>query len=191
MHDDMSKRDSIPVRDKRTRFDLDLFVLALVRRGVNTPYRLLSAAGISQGASMPALNRLESAGYVRREKPGSRGRMEFTVTAAGRRYLQAGWRPLLESPISGDIETTLRAASLALMSGADKKIVTAYLTSAGNAKAADSKNRRAEAKQAKAALGDELDAGLYSWMLAMQATTRLAAEAKLLRQLAIALDQSS
>jgi DNA-binding PadR family transcriptional regulator len=186
----MSKKDSIPVRDMRTRLDLELFVLALVRRGVNTPYRLLSA-GISQGASMPALNRLESAGYVHREKPGSRGRMEFTVTAAGRRYLQAGWQPLLESPISGDIETTLRAASLALLSGADEKIVTAYLTSAAKAKAADSKNRKAEAKQAKAALDDEPEAGLYTWMLAMQATTRLAAEAKLLRQLATALTKRS
>jgi DNA-binding PadR family transcriptional regulator len=185
----MAKQRIVTVHDKRSKLDLELFVLAMVLRGVNTPYQLLSAAGISQGASMPALGRLENAGYVRRGKPASRGRMEFTVTAAGRRYLQTGWRTLLELPVSGDIETTLRAASLAVLSGADKKIVTTYLKSAANAKATDSKNRKAEAKQAKAVLGEQPDGGLYTWMLVMQATTRLAAEAKLLRQLATALTQ--
>jgi len=187
----MSKKRTVPVRDKRCRLDLELFALALVQRDVNTPYRLLSAAGLSQGATLPVLNRLESSGYVHRGEPGSRGRTEFKITAAGRRHLQAGWRPLLESPISGDIETTLRTASLAVLSGADRKIVTAYLKNAASAKATESKNRKAEAKQAKAALGDEPDGGLYSWMLAMQATTRLAAEAKLLRQLAAELPKRS
>jgi hypothetical protein len=98
---------------------------------------------------------------------------------------------LLESPVSGDIETTLRAASLAVLSGADKKIVTAYLKSAADAKAADSKIRKNEAKRARAALAEDPEAGPYTWMLAMHATTRLSAEAKLLRQLATALNQRS
>jgi DNA-binding PadR family transcriptional regulator len=186
----MSKKDSNPVRDKRSRPDLELFVLALVQRGVNTPYLLLSA-GISQGAALPVLGRLESSGYVRRGKPGLRGRTEFEISVAGHRYLQAGWRPLLESPVSGDIETILRAASLAVFSGADRKVVTAYLKSAADAKAADSKLRKAEAEEAKPSLPAKPDAGLYTWMLALHATTRLAAEAKVLRQLAIALNRRS
>jgi DNA-binding PadR family transcriptional regulator len=187
----MSKKDTIPLRDKRSRLDLELFVLALVQRGINTPYRLLTAGGISQGAALPVLGRLESSGYVRRGKPGPRGRTEFEVTAAGRRYLETGWRPLLESPVSGDIESILRTASLAVLCGADSRTVTGYLKSAAKEKAADSENRKAEAKQARAALSDESDAGLYTWMIAMQGASRLASEAKILRQLATALNRRS
>lgn len=186
----MSKKCPSPPRDKRSKLDLELFVLAMVQRGVNTPYRLLSA-GMSQGASLQALGRLESSGYVRRGKPGPRGRMEFEITAGGRRYVQAGWKPLLDAPVSGDVETVFRAASLALLSGADSKTVSSYLTRAADAKATGSKLRKAEAKETKPALLAEPDAGLYVWMLATNAAAQLATEAKILRQLATALNRRS
>jgi DNA-binding PadR family transcriptional regulator len=182
----MSKKPPAPPRDKRSREDLELFTLALVDRGVNSAYRLLSA-GLSQGGVIPVLGRLENSGYVRRGTPGPRGRTEFTITAAGRRHLQAGWHPLIEAPVSSDIEATLRGAALAVLSGADKKTVTAFLKRAASVKVEDSKRRKVEAKEAKAALSDGSDAGLYVWMLATHATMRLAAEAKLLGQLAGAL----
>src|SRR5438309_1636371 len=50
--------------DKRGRADLELFLLALLSRGIATPYDLQAAAGLSPGASIPALGRLEAAGYV-------------------------------------------------------------------------------------------------------------------------------
>jgi hypothetical protein len=39
-------------RDKRRRTDLYLFGLALIDRGVSTPYELQKAAGLSQGATI-------------------------------------------------------------------------------------------------------------------------------------------
>ena len=186
----MSKKPPAPPRDKRSREDLELFTLALVDRGVNSAYLLLSA-GISQGAALPVLGRLESSGYVRHGKPGPRGRTEFELTAAGRRHLQTGWQPLLEAPIPGDIESILRTADLAVLSGASRKTVSSYLKRAADARAIDSKNRKIEAGEAKAALSDNPDDGLYRWMLAMNSTVRLTAEAKFLRQLAVALPKRS
>jgi DNA-binding PadR family transcriptional regulator len=187
----MSKKCPSPPRDKRSKLDLELLVLALIQRGVNTPYRLLSSAGISQGATLPVLSRLESSSYVRRGKPGPRGRTEYEVTAAGRRYLQAGWQPLLEAPIPGDIESVLRAASLAVLSGADSKTVSGYLKRAADAKVTDSKLRKAVAKETKPSLLAEPDAGLYIWMLATNAAAQLATEGRILRQLATALNRRS
>jgi hypothetical protein len=48
----------LPPRDKRSRPDLGLYVLALIERALNTPYRLLSEAGLSQGASISAFDNL-------------------------------------------------------------------------------------------------------------------------------------
>ncbi len=53
-------------RDKRRKTDLDEFVLALIDSGVSTPYALQKAAGLSQGATIPALQRLLDARLVRR-----------------------------------------------------------------------------------------------------------------------------
>lgn len=183
----MSKKRDIPQRDKRSKLDLELFVLALVQRGVNTPYMLFTTAGLSPGATLPVLNRLEKAGFVRKGKPGARGRMEFEVTASGRQQLKVGWRPLLESPVAGDIESILRTVALSVLSGADNKTVLEFLESAHASKAKDALRRKSEARTAKESLSDESDTGLYAWMQATQASARLASEAKVLRQLASAI----
>jgi DNA-binding PadR family transcriptional regulator len=185
----MSKKDTAQ-RDKRSRADLELFTLALVERSVNSAYLLLSA-GLSQGGAIPVLRRLESSGFVRRGKPGPRGRTEFVITAAGRRHLQAGWQPLLEATIPRDIESVLRTANLAVLSGASRKVVSAYLKSAANTKAVELNRREVEIDEAKAALSDNSDVNLYRWMIAMHSTTRLGAEAKFLRKLAAALPKAS
>src|SRR5580658_8867401 len=93
--------------DKRRRTDLDLFVLALIDSGVSTPYELQKSAGLSQGATIPALLRLLEAGVVRQGKPGARGRADYKVNAAGRKVLKTGWRRLVEAGPSGDIDSDL------------------------------------------------------------------------------------
>ena len=102
-------------RDKRNRTDLDLFLLALIDGGVSTPYELQKTAGLSQGATIPALQRLLEARLVRQGKPGVRGRADYKVTAAGRKALKAGWLPLIEAGPSGDIDSDLRVALLAIL----------------------------------------------------------------------------
>jgi hypothetical protein len=46
------------VLDRRSRPDLELFVLALIARGVNTPYLLSQEASLSPGVTLPVLDRL-------------------------------------------------------------------------------------------------------------------------------------
>src|SRR3954454_16452382 len=96
--------------DRRRRTDLDLFVLALIADGVATPYELKQHAGLSPGATIPALDRLLLAGMVRQGKPGPRGRIEYRVTRAGAKNLATCWKEFLEKAPSGDLEGDLRVA---------------------------------------------------------------------------------
>jgi DNA-binding PadR family transcriptional regulator len=106
-------------RDKRRKSDLDLFVLALIRSGVSTPYALQREAGLSPGATIPAIKRMLDAGFVRQGKPGPRGRTDARITAAGKRQLRNTWRGLIDAGASGDLDADLRVAMLAISEGTD------------------------------------------------------------------------
>lgn len=103
--------------DKRRRSDLDLFVLALVTDGVSTPYRMQVDAGLSPGATIPALRRLKSQRLVKPTMVGPRGRIEYLPTANAAPTLHKSWTPLLEAGPTGDLEADLRIAILALREG--------------------------------------------------------------------------
>jgi DNA-binding PadR family transcriptional regulator len=114
-------------RDKRRRTDLDVFVLALIDSGVSTSYDLQKAAGLSQGATIPALQRLLDARLVRQRKPGARGRTDYQVNAAGKRLLNDGWLSLIEAGPSGDVDSDLRVALLGLLGGGDRRQAADFL----------------------------------------------------------------
>ena len=114
-------------RDKRHRSDLDLFVLALIDSGISTPYDFQKAAGLSPGATIPALQRLLEAGFVRHGKPGSRGRTNHGITSAGRKFLKNGHRILIEDGPSGDLDADLRIALLVLWAGGKRQLATDFL----------------------------------------------------------------
>ena len=114
-------------RDKRHRSDLDLFVLALIDSGISTPYDFQKAAGLSPGATIPALQRLLEAGFVRQGKPGSRGRTNHGITSAGRKFLKNGHRILIEDAPSGDLDADLRIALLVLWAGGKRQLATDFL----------------------------------------------------------------
>ena len=120
--------------DKRRRTDLDLFVLALIDGGISTPYEFQKAAGLSQGAAIPALQRLLDARLVRQGKPGARGRTDYRVTAAGKRLLKVGWLALIETGPSGDIDSDLRVALLALLGGGDRQLAADFLRQSADKK---------------------------------------------------------
>lgn len=113
--------------DRRRRADLDLFILALIESGVSTPYEFQKFAGISQGASVPALRRLVEDGFVRPEKAGSRRRVGHRITAAGRTRLKEDWKYLIHQEPSGDLDADLRVALLAVALGRDRRAAIAYL----------------------------------------------------------------
>ena len=121
-------------RDKRRRNDLDLFVLALIDSGISTPYELQKTAGLSQGATIPALQRLLEARLVRQGKPGPRGRTAYQVIATGKRLLKNGWVALIEEGPSGDVDSDLRVALLALLGGSDRRLAADFLRQSADKK---------------------------------------------------------
>lgn len=121
--------------DKRRRSDLDLFVLALIESGVSTPYEFQKLAGISQGASIPALRRLVKGGLVRPEKAASRRRIGHRITAAGRKMLNNSWQALADGLPTGDLEVDLRVALLTLVVGRNRRAAVEYLRRSAHRKA--------------------------------------------------------
>ena len=115
------------IHDKRRRIDLDLFVLALIAEGISTPYGLQKAAALSQGATIPALQRLLGAGFVRQGKPGIRGRTDHRITSAGKKQLKTAWHTLLDDGPSGDLESDLRVALLILWAGGERRLAADFL----------------------------------------------------------------
>jgi|GEM_PF-2138770 len=129
--------------DKRRRTDLDLFILALIDEGVSTPYELQKAASLSQGATIPALQRLLEARLVRQRKPGARGRTGYHVSAAGKKTLKDGWRSLIKAGPSGDSDSDLRVALLAFLGAGDSLLAAGFLRSAAEVKPEADRPKRA------------------------------------------------
>ena len=84
------------IYDRRRRNDLDLFVLAVLDSGISTPYDLKQLAGLSPGATIPALRRLIAQKVVVAGKAGARGRLDYKAKAEGRMYLRSAWRSIHE-----------------------------------------------------------------------------------------------
>lgn len=180
----MPGKEKVRDRDFRARADLKLFLLALIERGLTTPYDFQASAGLSPGATLPVLGRLEKAGWVRRGKPGVRRRSEYECTAEGRRHLKDESGKLLDEPIPTDIDVIVRISSLALLSGADRKKVSAYLLKAADIKLAEARDRKSSIQEMLAGLAENPPAGAYGWMRAVASSSRLSSEVKVLRELA-------
>ena len=90
-------------------------------------YELQKEAGLSQGATIPALQRLLEARLVRQGKPGSRRRTNYKATAAGKKLLRDGWLPLIAAGPSGDLDSDLRVALLAIWGSGDRRLAADFL----------------------------------------------------------------
>jgi DNA-binding PadR family transcriptional regulator len=96
---------------------LDLFLLALIDSGTGTAYAFREQAGLSLGATLPALTRLEEFGLVARGEKLERNKQEFRLTANGKRELKSALIRLLrtyEQKPPSDIESVLRVCALAV-----------------------------------------------------------------------------
>jgi DNA-binding PadR family transcriptional regulator len=173
----VAKTSKIKKADGRSRKDLELFVLALVIRGVATPYDLKVSAGISPGASIPVLSRLKASGWIRTGDPGSRNRQEYLITAKGTAIL-GGWREAFQSPRTDDLESILRKACLALLMGEPSKSVAGFLKRAAA-------QRKAPRTSDNSAPRDEAGPGaIFLWMRQLASADRIRSEATLLLKLA-------
>jgi DNA-binding PadR family transcriptional regulator len=95
---------------------LDLFILSLLDRGLQTPYDLQRRGGLSLGSTVPALRRLEAAGLIRKRKgtgQSKRPRHSYQLSAAGRNRAQDGWKMYLKTPNQMDLDAVLRVVDMA------------------------------------------------------------------------------
>jgi hypothetical protein len=120
-------------KDQRIRADLDLFLLALISKGIDTPYRMQSLAGISQGASLQSLKRLTEQNLIAASKEGPRRRKQFSLTRSGTSCLRQnnGFLTLEPEP-AGDFESILRTALLLAYMKGDHKAAVTFLKAAGS-----------------------------------------------------------
>jgi DNA-binding PadR family transcriptional regulator len=174
------------IPDKRRRTDLDLFILALIDSGISTPYEFQKSAGLSQGATIPALQRLLDAQLVRQGRPGARGRTDYKVSAAGKRALRDGWKALIEAGPSGDPDSDLRVALLAVLGSGNRLLAATFLR-----KSADER----EESLAATNLTSSSDAvpPLAQWYTDLRCNTAkalLTAESQAIRAMAEALPRS-
>jgi hypothetical protein len=98
---------------------LELFLLNLVAQGLNTPYVLKSSAGLSVGATLPALSRLKKRKLLQRAEVAARNKQEFEVTPLGKKIMLSEMKRLLaqaKTTPPTDTESALRLAALAFFS---------------------------------------------------------------------------
>lgn len=168
--------------DKRRRTDLDLFVLALIDSGISTPYQLQKQAGLSQGATIPTLQRLFEVGFVRQGRTGPRGRTDYKVTKAGKKSLATGWYSLIEEGPSGDLDADLRVALLALWTGRDHHAAAEFLRQSAARIAESIRLTEEDDSEVLSPLAD-----LYSRLRSESGKALLEAESKAARAMAEAL----
>jgi DNA-binding PadR family transcriptional regulator len=175
----MSKRQLSTADDKRTRTDLDLFILALVNEGVATAYEMKVEAGLSPGATLPAITRLHNLGYISAGEVGARNRTQLTLSRSGRTFLKTSWKTLLNGPVPSDLDSIVRIVVLSHMQGANRDAIRSFLKRASQDRNSNSGDRHKEAAEATASTG----AGRYRRIRALLDSQRLALEAKVLSRL--------
>lgn len=128
---------------------LETYILVCLSRGMETGYDLLRSAGLSIGATNPALRRLLKAGYVARavgETKSARPKFAFKLTSKGTREAQSGWQRYLERPDTDlDVEAVLRIVDMAGLGGADAKKVGNFLLKASELRSEGAKRLMMEA----------------------------------------------
>ena len=125
--------------------DIDLLLLALVQRGLQTPYDLKTRAGLSVGTAAPVLARLEEGGWIEADKAGARRSRRFSITKAGEKRLKLEWRNLLQKRVTATDEI-LRIVYLSRILG-DAPTAARFAARASGDLAALGEMKRMEADQ--------------------------------------------
>jgi DNA-binding PadR family transcriptional regulator len=161
---------------------LDLYILSLLERGLETPYHLHSQGGISLGASSPALKRLIENKLIRRitgPTTSKRRSHRYSLTEAGLEQAHLGWRPYFKDlRVPPDIDAVLRLVDLATQYKMKQAQITAFLERAA-------RNRSDLARQAGARMVTRQQNPLtYAATRSTCDYARLEAEAKAMSELA-------
>jgi DNA-binding MarR family transcriptional regulator len=160
---------------------LDLFLLALINAGTATAYAFREQAGLSVGATLPALRRLEKYGFIVRCEKLERNKQTLQLTTAGKRELKGATNRFLtkyqERP-PADIESVLRICALAFASNRTRAARKLLLV------AAKEQTERLKSNLSTAGLKSETDLGLiYRQMITNWTACSLMAESNYLASL--------
>jgi DNA-binding PadR family transcriptional regulator len=162
---------------------LELFILAMIERGFETPYELHRNAGLSLGATNPALKRLNKARLIAMEKESTesnRPRHRYALTSAGRNALQLARKQPSQTATGKDLDTTLRSVVLAILFSKPEKARDILLQSAAT-RSSLAAVRKLDSSSAKGQLQtfNSMDP-----LKAFVESSRCSAEAKAFRELA-------
>ena len=149
------------LRSRKRSLSLEVFVLAMIDRGVSTPYDLRERAALSVGASIPALRRLEKEGQVAHTVSGRRH--EYSLTAAGRRRLRTSWQQDLDRHEATDFDGVLRTAYLSWLLGGPQH-ASRFLSTAARARRRTAESRREASLRLMAEFQADPDGNGFAWM---------------------------
>ena len=167
---------------------LDLFLLALIGEGFDTPYALHHKVGLSVGATVPALGRLEKRGLLQRGEKGPRRKRRFALTSEGAQtvvaIVQQEAAKACDKP-PRDLESISRLVAIIL-----KYAILAAPEYARSILRAATKNSIAAARDAKDQLGkmprkDQFGTAreTYQWVMAEWQVARHFAEIRTFRKI--------
>jgi DNA-binding PadR family transcriptional regulator len=168
---------------------LELFVLAMVRQGLETPYNLKTKVGLSLGSTVPALARLEKDGLVKASEEGARRSRKFSITARGTKILAQEWPGQLTSDQT-DLDSILRVAFLAWMHG-DGKSCQEFLERSANGLRGWAGSLRAESERLAGKVESTLNGNTFMWMNKHCEAARAEADAAALTELSAQIGKRS
>lgn len=167
---------------------LDIFILSQLDRGCETPYDLLRQAGLSLGASTPALRRLTETGLITRvdgQGTTKRPRHQYKLTASGKRSAREGWKQhIVGSKTSGDLDSILRLVDMAKHYGGANRELATFLEKVTS-------QRQRAAEQAELAVSQRNGMNDYVTLRLRCDAGRFAAEATALAQVSAELKKKT
>lgn len=185
----MSPKGRLVTTESRTRTNLELFVLAAVRGGLDSAYDLHKSADLSVGATLPLLRRLEKDGLLQSEAAARRSK-QYSLTSVGRSVLQHSWRKLLTS-VPRELDAILRIAYVAAVMEAPVKATQLFLKSASVERRQLAAKRQQQAELILREAGQRVFGRGHRWLRAHSDSIRLKAEATVLSGLAVRKDLSN
>ena len=117
---------------------LDLYILAKLDQGLQTPYDLQRHAGLSLGATVPAMRRLVREKLVSRAEgltATRRPKHAYNLTKTGKEKAEKGWKEYVQKNVPpADLDALLRLVDVALQYGAKKSRLSDLLRAAAKQK---------------------------------------------------------
>ena len=161
-----------------------MFILVLISQGLTTTYALQTEAGLSLGATVPALKRLQGDGLVTKKIVGRRH--EFNLTRSGK-TAASHWQAV-GAKLPTDLDDLLRTVFLTSL-GRDRLGAVNVLRQAAKVRGRAAEERGEEADRLQKDVATSFDLNAYKWLRARTEAARLAAEQAVLEKAASLLER--